>query len=117
MSDSPSEILIIRSESYRNMLPRKIYECYHIESDFRSFFTNLQTYEEHFNNISKNTFQSGIKIISERVKGNLCEVNYIENFIEDNCLVTYFSKSLLKIENDKWKILWDKRESSVNCKF
>lgn len=110
MSDSPSETLVLRSRSYKNVAPETIYECYHLESDFRKFFNDLQTYETHFTEISLNSFHTGINIVSERTKGNLSEVNYIEYFVENGNIITYFSKSLLKLENDKWKILWDKRE-------
>ena len=114
MSKSPFEIIVSRSVGYKNINPKQIYECYHEESNFRQIFTSLNVYETYFTEISSDSFHAGLKIVSERRMGNLSEVTYVENFMENGTLVSYFSKSLLKLENDKWKILWDKRECLKN---
>jgi hypothetical protein len=111
MSISPTDIVLIRANCFKEKKPEYIYDFYHEDSEFRKFFRDKEEYAAHFEDIFNGLKHCGLKIVSENTKNNLSEVKYIEYFVDkENNLLTYYCKSYLKKAADEWLILKEIKE-------
>jgi len=109
---TPSEVIMFRAECYLASDGAGVFSLYSIKSDVRKIFTE-KDFVENFNLLTKQNEHAGLQIVSENVKKNLAEVKYIEHINEDGELATFYSKTVLTMENGVWRILKELREKRV----
>jgi hypothetical protein len=110
VSLSPSDILILRADCFKENKPDIIFSFYHPDSEFKKIF-NESEYRIHFEKTLKSLIHVGIKIVSEEIVNNLSKVKYIETFVnEENRLLTYYCKAYFKRCDDHWLILKEIKE-------
>lgn len=106
---TPSEVILFRAECYRNMDGKGVFSLYSEKSEMCRLFSE-DAFEEHFFKHVKDTSHAGLKIVNEKSRGSLAEVNYIEYIHAEGNLITYYSKSAMVSEDGRWKILKEMRE-------
>ncbi len=106
---TPSEVIQFRAECYSMGDGRGVFSLYAERSDMCRLFTE-DSFDEHFTRQVKNSMHAGLKIIDENVKSNLAEVKYIEYIHDEGMLLTYYSKTSMVKEENRWKILKEIRE-------
>ncbi|PLX69270.1 MAG: hypothetical protein C0602_07610 [Denitrovibrio sp.] len=106
---SPSEIIKFRTECYRASDGKGVFSLYSVKSDLRKIFREKE-FVEHFRLLTKNSEHAGVKIVTETIKKKLAEVKYIEHISENGEIITFFSKTVLTIEEGAWRILKEQRE-------
>jgi len=106
----PYEIIEKRADCYKERKPEEIYGFYSDQSEFKKVFKIFDVFNENFVNITDKQEHMGVKIVSETVKGNLAEVKFIEYFQVGSELLSFYSKTVLKLEDGCWKILKEQRE-------
>ena len=110
----PSDTMIKRAECYSKGDYEGVFSLYSPRSEFRMFFLNKELYVEHAVNFqSKQSKFVNLTIVSEKERGNIAEVRFIEHFIEDAACEThvrYFTSATLVNEDGRWRILKEKRE-------
>lgn len=114
----PENILQNRLEYFKNKDSSNIYDIYSKDSPLHKYFGNKKIYSEHFNNLVKLFMPLSLKIykITYNNDSNRAEVLFLEKVqdLVENKEVNYYSKAFFILEDEKWKILEETRESSLN---
>lgn len=111
---TPSEVIHFRAECYRNMDGLGVYSLYSDRSELARLFTP-DSFAEHFPKQIKNCSHAGITMVSEKTRGAMAEVKYIEHILEGRDILAYYSKTILIAEDGGWKILKEQREVRKNA--
>lgn len=109
---TPAEVIKFRAECYLAGDGAGVFSLYSAKSDLRRIFSE-EEFCSHFGLLTKDSVHAGLQIVSENIKTGLAEVKYIERIVEKGELTTYYSKTVLALEDDRWRILKEDREKSA----
>lgn len=109
-------ILQNRLEYFKNKDYEKIYDIYSNNSEFRKYFENSQQYGRHFENLIDLFMPESIEIYKVLYNNDNAEILFLEKVkdLKENKLINCYSKSYFVLEDGKWKILKEVRESVLN---
>lgn len=110
LSESPSSIIMKRGDLYQLGDAEGIFTLYDQASEFRMFFPEKKIYENHFSKLNSERTLKNIEIVSEKIKGTMAEILYIETFEEESAKITFYSKTYMKLIDEQWFITKEKRE-------
>lgn len=106
---TPAEVIKFRTECYLASDGAGVFSLYSVKSDLRKIFSRRE-FEDHFGLLTRDSDHAGLQIVSENIKTGLSEVKYIERIAEKGEMVTYYSRTVLTLEDGVWRILKEKRE-------
>lgn len=112
--NSIENIIKDRINHFKNKDYEKIYDIYSIDSEFRQFFPSVEVYREHFFKLIEVVSPVNVEIYKVLYNNEWAEILFMENVenLEDDDIITYYAKAFFIKEDNVWKIINEKRETS-----